>query len=377
MVGELVAQGALDLTGKQCAIVAEVPFQRVLVDDDAVLVTFASDAVAVVHAVGVVLGAEVGDDDRDLLQHLLELLRQGVDRVGDEGFELVEVRGVGHAINRRGSRHDSSRLRDDVVVYRDVDDFGVRKRRDLLLAHESDLGRPPSVAYSSRRYHAGSPGALLTCAPGRLSPTLTRLRATQNPWLREAQDPLTTTDKTSMHPFWEIGFFNVLLVFSISWCLIMPMMMLAHELGHAAVALKVTPGPVVAYVGRPSCAIEVHFERLKIGLSPVPVDGGSYGARCTAHTNSATQRDLLAIALAGPLATALTIAILVWAAIATKGLPIWIPAALWFNAAFAFIALLAALNPRSSKSPRPSGAAGSDGAQALRAYRALRSATMP
>ena len=68
VVGELVAQGALDLAGEQVAIVAEVPFQGVAVDDDPVLVAFAGDAVAVVLAVGVVLGTEVGDDDRDALR---------------------------------------------------------------------------------------------------------------------------------------------------------------------------------------------------------------------------------------------------------------------------------------------------------------------
>ena len=65
-MGELVAQGALDLAGEQRPVVAEVPFQRVAVDHDPVLVVFAGDAVAEVLAVGVDLGAEVGDDDRDL-----------------------------------------------------------------------------------------------------------------------------------------------------------------------------------------------------------------------------------------------------------------------------------------------------------------------
>jgi len=38
------------------------------------------------------LGAEVGDDHRHPLQHLLELLREGVDRIGHEGFEAVRLR---------------------------------------------------------------------------------------------------------------------------------------------------------------------------------------------------------------------------------------------------------------------------------------------
>ena len=66
VVGELVAQGPLDLAGEQLAVVAEVALEGVAVDHDPVLVAFAGDAVAEVLAVGVVLGAEVGDDDRDL-----------------------------------------------------------------------------------------------------------------------------------------------------------------------------------------------------------------------------------------------------------------------------------------------------------------------
>ena len=38
-----------------------------------------------------------------------------------------------------------SRLRNDVVVYRDVDDVGIGERGDTLLAHDRDLGGPKSV----------------------------------------------------------------------------------------------------------------------------------------------------------------------------------------------------------------------------------------
>ena len=91
MVGELVAQGLLDLAGEQLAVVAEVPLERVAVDHDPVLVAFGGDPVAEVLAVGVPLGAEVGDDHRHPLQQPLELLREGVDRVGHEGLEAVRL----------------------------------------------------------------------------------------------------------------------------------------------------------------------------------------------------------------------------------------------------------------------------------------------
>ncbi len=97
VVGELVAQGPLDLPGEEGAIVAEVALQRVAIDDDPVLIAFARDAVAGVLTVRMDLGSEVGHHHGDLRQHLLEFVRQPVDRVGDQRLELIEVRRFGHA----------------------------------------------------------------------------------------------------------------------------------------------------------------------------------------------------------------------------------------------------------------------------------------
>ena len=68
-----------------------VAFEGVAVDHDPVLEVVAGDAVTVVLAVGVLLGAEVGDDHRHPGQDLLEFLRQCVDRVGDQRLEFVRL----------------------------------------------------------------------------------------------------------------------------------------------------------------------------------------------------------------------------------------------------------------------------------------------
>lgn len=111
-----MTQRALDLAGEQLAIVAEVVFQGVAVDDDPVFEAFAGDAVAEVLAVGAVLGAEVGDDHRDVRDDPLELLRQGVDRVGDQPFELPHLAVVRHGPNGRVLRLENppreSKMRD-------------------------------------------------------------------------------------------------------------------------------------------------------------------------------------------------------------------------------------------------------------------------
>src|SRR5204862_6391806 len=62
VVGELVADGALDLRAEQLGIVAEVALQGVLVDDDAIRVDVAGDGAAHVLAVGVVLVTPARDD---------------------------------------------------------------------------------------------------------------------------------------------------------------------------------------------------------------------------------------------------------------------------------------------------------------------------
>lgn len=99
-----MAQGPLDLPRQQLAIVAEVPFEGVAVDDDPVFVAIAGNPVAEVLAVGAVLGPQVRDDDRHRFQDPLEFLRQGVDRVGHQRFELVHLESVHdiHYVRRPG-----------------------------------------------------------------------------------------------------------------------------------------------------------------------------------------------------------------------------------------------------------------------------------
>jgi predicted transcriptional regulator len=91
MMGELVPQRLLDLAGKQLRVVTEVALERVAVDHDSILVAIRRHPVAEVLAVGVALEPEIGDDDRHLLEDALELLGQGVDRVGDQDFEGIRL----------------------------------------------------------------------------------------------------------------------------------------------------------------------------------------------------------------------------------------------------------------------------------------------
>jgi hypothetical protein len=96
VVGELVTQGPLDLLGKQGAIVSEVALERVAIDDDPVLEALVRNPVSEVLAVCMHLGSEIGDHDRHFCQHLLKFIRQAIDRVSDQRFELIELIQIGH-----------------------------------------------------------------------------------------------------------------------------------------------------------------------------------------------------------------------------------------------------------------------------------------
>lgn len=114
-MGELVPQRLLHLPRQQLAVVAEISFERVAVDDDPVLIAFGGDPVAEVLAVGAALEAEVGDDDRHPCDDALEFLRERVDRIGHEGLEAVRL-GLIHCpttlnSNDLGANQMSSRLR--------------------------------------------------------------------------------------------------------------------------------------------------------------------------------------------------------------------------------------------------------------------------
>jgi hypothetical protein len=105
-----MTQSLLDLARKQLTVMAEVTLQRVTVDDDPVLVTFAHDTVSEVLAICMHLVSKIGYHDRDLRQYILEFSRQSIDCVDDQQLELVELRSFRHTSNDREPSAPSSSL---------------------------------------------------------------------------------------------------------------------------------------------------------------------------------------------------------------------------------------------------------------------------
>jgi hypothetical protein len=92
----------------------------------------------------------------------------------------------------------------------------------------------------------------------------------------------------------------------LAWCLAIllagPLVMLVHELGHAAAALALTRGPVVVQTGR-RAFLTPRIGRLTLAIGP----GGLQAGACW-HLAPESRRAEAAIAAAGPLASLATAA---------------------------------------------------------------------
>jgi hypothetical protein len=75
----------------------------------------------------------------------------------------------------------------------------------------------------------------------------------------------------------------------------LPLVTLAHELGHAGAAMAFTNGRVEVYVGRTDCALRVRAGRLRMSLSPI----GS-GGLCRSSRRGMSREQVLVRVLAGP-----------------------------------------------------------------------------
>lgn len=82
-----------------------------------------------------------------------------------------------------------------------------------------------------------------------------------------------------------------------------PVLVLAHELGHAVAALARLRGPVVVRVGGFNPLAVITFGRLTLQLSPLVVPWRFAGV--CAHESRTTRLDAMIIALAGPFASLL------------------------------------------------------------------------
>jgi len=166
---------------------------------------------------------------------------------------------------------------------------------------------------------------------------------------------------------WGVGI--VLAAFVIA-----PLVTLAHELGHAAIALCSGRGRVSVVVGHPSRAVTGRLGRLQVTFSPLRANGVSFDGLCICEQPPAGRRAAIALLLAGPLMTAACLAALTWAALSSLDAPGWQLATLVCGALDCLCQLLVNLDPRREPHERP-GELRRDGPRAVALARA--SATAP
>jgi hypothetical protein len=175
----------------------------------------------------------------------------------------------------------------------------------------------------------------------------------------------------------QISIADFLLGWALAQFLVIPLSYLAHELGHAAVALRVGKGQVTILVGRrkPAIGFTVMFDRLTFYFSPVPNDRGQFGGIIGWDRSSAGYGGQLAVALAGPLVTALLVPLFTWAVFACAGMPRWIQMMWLISALAAFFSNCMNLYPWRIKKDARLAPNERDGPRALAAYRAWRGRT--
>jgi hypothetical protein len=174
-------------------------------------------------------------------------------------------------------------------------------------------------------------------------------------------------------PF-HIGIRDVMLALAVAEFVIGPLSTLAHELGHARMALRASPGRVIVVVGRHSAGLKIIFERLQISLSPVPAQGVGFHGICIWDSRRATPRERLRVSIAGPIVTAALIPAYAFLAVLTADAPAWIEATFVLSASSCVVSCLFNLDPRPANAAERAAPSKSrrDGPRALNAYRAMR-----
>lgn len=169
----------------------------------------------------------------------------------------------------------------------------------------------------------------------------------------------------------QFGFIDLIVAVFVSSMVVWPMATLAHELGHAALALRFSADPVIVQVGRPPAMVELAGDRLAVRWSLLPSRGVPFAGMCLWDITYATDLERMAVSLAGPLVTAMLVPLFLWATIMSAGSPSWITATWLVSANIALIAFLTCIDPRMTDEERADGVF-RDGPTARAAFRAWR-----
>jgi hypothetical protein len=108
----------------------------------------------------------------------------------------------------------------------------------------------------------------------------------------------------------KLGWIALCAVVGLAFYVLAPLVSLAHELGHAAAAVRLTGRTARVQIGDDESALHVVLGRIDVWVNP---RGGE--PFCVFQTAGASPRDHALISLAGPAASALCFAVLAAAAV--------------------------------------------------------------
>jgi hypothetical protein len=194
---------------------------------------------------------------------------------------------------------------------------------------------------------------------------------------RTLQQPAPAVDIEGMLPG-GISPANLFIGFLAAMFLVMPIITLVHELAHAVVALRVSSDRVLVLVGGQPAPVRINGRRLQINWSPLPMRGVRGAGVCIWQDESSSPSSRLAVAVAGPFATALLIPLFLFLMVKSIGMPDWVPATWGVSALIAFISVLFNADPRPANAAERAGhnIVVRDGPRALAAFRAWRGSAM-
>ena len=167
---------------------------------------------------------------------------------------------------------------------------------------------------------------------------------------------------------------EVIVAVVLATTVLLPVLTLLHELGHAAFALSVTSGDVHIQVGRSPELVRFRLGRLLVSFSPIPQRGVPFAGVCTYQRSNRSPLAELGLVLAGPAMNAVAAVVLGALALVTlSAVPMWLTATLTLGALESLVAFLYNIDPRpASKGERARVEVRRDGPKVVRCYRLWR-----
>jgi hypothetical protein len=174
--------------------------------------------------------------------------------------------------------------------------------------------------------------------------------------------------------FSGISIADGVVAFTLSVIVVLPILALVHELGHALAALSVSSGDAEIHVGRPVAPLRFRLGRIRVNFSLVPPQGFPFTGSCVYQRASRSPLRELVFLLAGPIISLLVAALLAGLAVLLMhSEPQWLALTFTCGSLQGLAAFLYNVDPRrATKSEKERLTLRRDGPRARHCYRLWR-----